>query len=214
MAPIWHNDVCNVNTDNIVQIADCYEQENDEAVERPLVPQAYAVVYPRAMMVQTLHTAPALLAMMRSHLTAGAANHADLLEIALFNKREVLTTSVMQQSLHTCTADAVSCHTLTLPQRQSSTFELLLLSSWSHSICCTHVSGVHQRLQLSAARACSCIGRDATARAIVEALPGLRYQLPLVVELVLLQLQPREVAGAAPLVAHQLFGQVVVVNHL
>mmetsp|Transcript_42740 Transcript_42740/g.110510 ORF Transcript_42740/g.110510 Transcript_42740/m.110510 type:complete len:544 (-) Transcript_42740:150-1781(-) len=184
----------------VVEASDHAEQRYDEEVERPLVPKPDAVVDPGAVVIKAIHTSAALLAVVRAHLPAHPANNADMLEVALVDQGQVLATPLRQQLLHASPANALACGALTLAERHRGSVELgLLCLRLANAV---HAS--HQRLQLHASRSA-----HATI-AVIQPLPRLSDELALVVELVLLQLHPRQV----PLRCHQICGDAVVVHHL
>mmetsp|Transcript_37790 Transcript_37790/g.103862 ORF Transcript_37790/g.103862 Transcript_37790/m.103862 type:complete len:214 (+) Transcript_37790:876-1517(+) len=142
--------------------------------------------------------------MVRAHLPPRPTDHANLLELALREEREILAAPLLQKPLHARPPNALTGGQLALPQRHRGPVQLIQSRHW-------RLVHVHQWLQL--------LTPDrAVSVEEAEPLPRLCDKLPLVVELVLLQLETLKVTvravGIVAFSLRQLLRYGVVVHHL
>mmetsp|Transcript_61308 Transcript_61308/g.146137 ORF Transcript_61308/g.146137 Transcript_61308/m.146137 type:complete len:258 (+) Transcript_61308:421-1194(+) len=198
---LWEDGVEGVQEDPVVEVCDGNEEDHNETEEGPLVPQAHAVVYPGAMVIQPVDASPAFLAVVRPHLPPRPANHTDLLKVALLHQGEVLPTPHGQQVLDAGAAQVLACRALALMQRHGRAFQLRLTRSAAVP------AWANQGLQFCAHRRAGGI----QAATFLESLPGFSDELPLVVVLVLLHFQLHELSALA---LTQILHHCVAVHHL
>mmetsp|Transcript_23648 Transcript_23648/g.67889 ORF Transcript_23648/g.67889 Transcript_23648/m.67889 type:complete len:259 (-) Transcript_23648:772-1548(-) len=141
--------------------------------------------------------------MVGSHPLPRSANDADLLEVAFVEQRQVLPAALREELFDPRPADLLPRRTLALAEHHRGPLEL-------------HAGlAVHQWLQLCLAGACRhAVGADRphSLRGLRQALLGLCDELPLVVQLVLLELHVRQCA--IPARRCYIRGNAVVVGHL
>merc|ERR1719399_509400 len=105
------------------------------------------------MVVKALHAAAALLAVVRPHLPARPADNADLLEITLLDQLDVLRAPLVQQRCCALPPEHLARRPRPLAELEGRPLELRLLGDRGHPRIYPEVHGVHERLQLRAARA-------------------------------------------------------------
>mmetsp|Transcript_39321 Transcript_39321/g.92148 ORF Transcript_39321/g.92148 Transcript_39321/m.92148 type:complete len:237 (+) Transcript_39321:278-988(+) len=169
---LWKHRVERVEEDRVVEVEDGGIHQCDEDKERPLVPQTNGIVYPRAIVIHSVHTPALLLYVVRAKFAHCAADDAHLLEVTLLHEGEILASPLRKEVLHSSSAQAVACCTFTLVQSHRCPVKLGLPG------CIMIEAGGDQGLQF--------IRSWASRIAFFKSFPCLPEKLPLIVVLVLL----------------------------